>query len=194
MKRPSSRASTMALVGVSIATGGAALVSGDPAALVNPSNVLSLTCVTAVAVSTVRRAVLRSEERARAVLDKLQAQQELRERQLTDREEALRRRERLVDQTVATTNLRIRSAYARMDQVLDERTQDRVKYTELRNEYQELVREYNALVLEAAANPTHHPLAVGQTGPLPVVAGPRRVQRRGPHPQLEVVDDHHTSA
>ncbi|GGQ49455.1 hypothetical protein GCM10010250_21200 [Streptomyces althioticus] len=194
MKRPSSRASTMALVGVSIATGGAALVSGGPAALVNPSNVLSLTCVTAVAVSIVRRAVLRSEERARATLDKFARQQDLREQQLMEREEALRRRERLVDQTLATTDLRIRSAYARVDQVLDERTKDRVRYAELRTEYQELVREYNALVLEAAANPTRHPLAVGQTSPLPVVRGPRRIQRRGPHPQLEVVDDHHTSA
>ncbi|MFI9417986.1 hypothetical protein [Streptomyces werraensis] len=176
---------------MSIAIGGAALV--DPATLVSPSGVLPLTGVTAVAITTVRRAVRRSEKHARAALDKLVRQLEAREQQLAAREEALARREKLVDQTVATTNLRIWSAHARLDQALDDRARERHRVAELESEYRELARDYNALALEAAQhwNPStahHPPLAVGQTGNLPAARGPRRNQRRGPHAPLEVVN------
>ncbi|WP_306966293.1 hypothetical protein [Streptomyces afghaniensis] len=173
--------------------GGAALAAGDGELAGMPGVTLPLVCLTAAAAGVVRRYIAQQEQRIRRLFSQLARQQAERERELDRREADLAQREEVFQRTRFTTELRVRSAYGRMDMMLDELTAERAAHQELKAEYDELAREYNEVLLESAgalpAEVHHPPVAVGQIGTAGNARGPRRIpQRRGPRPFLSVVD------
>ncbi|KQW13598.1 hypothetical protein [Streptomyces sp. Root369] len=191
MQRPSEQPATVALVGVSAASGGAALAYSDGAAF-EPGVVLSFVCLTSAAVAVMRRTAARQERRMRSLFTDLSRQQDEREQQLAKREERATLYEESVHRQSQTADLRVRSAYGRIDQLNAECREERERRIQVEVEYGELAREYNEVLLETAQvdlpSPTRSPrrVAVGQTNE---ERGPRRhPERRGPLPSLSVVD------
>jgi hypothetical protein len=155
---------------------------------------LPLVCLTAAAAGVVRRYLSQQEQRIRRLHAHLARQHDERERELDRREADLARREELLQRTRFTTDLRVRSAYARMDIMLDELAAERDAHHELKVEYDQLARDYNEVLLESAGAPPaevqHAPVAVGQIGTAGNGHGLRHIpQRRGPRPFLTVVED-----
>ncbi|MFI2434753.1 hypothetical protein [Streptomyces sp. NPDC018693] len=193
MQRPSNRPNTMAVVGVGTVTGGAALAAGEGELAIAPGITLPIVCLTAAAVSIVRRYIAHQEQRIRDLFTGLARQHAERERELDRREADLALREEAFQRTRWITDLRVAGLYARMDMMRDEWASEHLAHTELQVEYRELAREFNELCLESAQAPPaevhQSPVAVGQTSPAGNSRGPRRQQqRRGPRPFLSVVE------
>lgn len=192
MQRPSSPPATVAVVGVSTVSSGTALAASSDLADA-PVIVLPIVCLTAAALGVVRRYVVQQEQRVRDVFTGLARQHARRERELDRREADLAHREEAFQRTCWTTELRIASANARMDQLRDDHAAERQAHAELQVEYRELAREYNEILLESAgerpAQQAHRPpVAVGQTTSAGT-SGPRHTPgRRGPRPFLSVID------
>ncbi|MEU6595405.1 hypothetical protein ABZ923_40470, partial [Streptomyces sp. NPDC046881] len=169
MQRSSSRETTVAVVGVGTVTGGAVLAAGEGGLSVAPGLALPIVCLTAAALRVVRHYVTQQEQRIRDLFTKLARQHAERERELDRREADLARREESLQRAFFISELRVASAYSRMDMMLDELADQRLAHHALQTEYRELASEYNELVLDAAeASPTaevhHSSVAVGQTG------------------------------
>jgi hypothetical protein len=193
MQRPSGRTETVALVGASTVSGGAFITigAGDDVCCV----MFSLVCLgTAAVAAAIRQIAAHHERRIRALYKRLLRDHHRRQQMLARREAALDRREQRLQLREHRADLRVRSAQARLDQVLDERTNERLAHAELQVEYRELAREYNELALEAAGGPPRpefqpDAVAVGQTVPAEHDRGSRRqMLHRGPRPVLKVVE------
>ncbi|MDX3345996.1 hypothetical protein PV387_23190 [Streptomyces sp. ME02-6987-2C] len=173
-------------------TGGAAIAASSGELALLPGLALPLVCITAAAAGVIRRYVVHQEQRIRELFNALAREHAERERALDRRENDLVHREAALRRTRFVTEMRIANVHGRLDQVLTERTDERLRHAELQVEYAELAREYNDLCREADAKQARvdrPPVAVGQTESAADSRGPRRtVQRRGPRPFLTVVE------
>ncbi|MFF0092797.1 hypothetical protein ACFYSF_22930 [Streptomyces canus] len=193
MQRPSSPPATVAVVGVSTLTGGAALAAGDGPLSDTPGFALPIVCLTAAMAGVIRRCAVRHESRLRAFFADQTRRLSERERALDEREADLLRREESFRRTAWVQDLRIASVHARLDILVEEIQQERERRKEIEAEYAALAHEHNEVLLESAGvareQEVHHPpVAVGQTSTADG-RGPRRgSHRRGPRPFLKVVD------
>ncbi|MEU7323312.1 hypothetical protein ABZ682_22590 [Streptomyces griseoviridis] len=198
MQRSSSH-TTVALVGVSAAGGGAALAAsatGFPA--VEPALTLPFVCLTAATAAFVRRCAIAQGRRVHTLFTRLARKRHERLQDLDAREEALAERERVLQLMTARTQLRVASAYAALDHLRAECAVERERRIQVESEYRELCHEYNDTLLnaEAPSQEAQPPIAVGQSGQ---GSGPQRLHTRprGPRPYLTVVidsDNRQTSA
>ncbi|MDX3360591.1 MULTISPECIES: hypothetical protein [Streptomyces] len=192
MQHPSSRPVTVALVGVTSFTGGVALTADDVVA-VEPGVLLWLVCLIAALGSLLRRFAARQRRFLHDLLAHLARRHQAQLRALERREEDLREREEAFRLVAGTTQLRIDSAQARLDEVAREFGDERERRRALEAEYEHLVREYNDLLLETsdqapAAQEQRSRVAVGQTGSGGHTARPRPNISRGFRPYLSLVD------
>jgi hypothetical protein len=191
LQRPSSRPVTVALIGVTSFTGGAAL-SADDVVAVEPGVLLWLGCLVAMLGSLLRGFAARQRRGLHDLLVHLARRHRAQARSLERREEALRRREEAFHLVAGTTQLRIESAHVRLDEVLRECATEREQRRALESEYQHLVRDYNELLLETssaapAAQEQRPRVAVGQTVSSGHASRPRP-NSSGFRPYLSVVD------
>ncbi|WP_328434496.1 hypothetical protein [Streptomyces sp. NBC_00425] len=188
--RRSSRHTTIALVGVSsFATGaGVNTLDGD---LPNVGPLFPVVCVTAVALTAIRRMTRTNDQRAKDLAETMRRREEEHREEMA---EVRRREQDRCDRIEAVADLRVRSVYGRLDQVTGELRNTKSALEELQHDYGDLTRDYNAVVRDALAEPLPgqearvQAAAVGYGQDGPHEHGPRRHRHRGPSPSLTVVE------
>ncbi|MFJ5038029.1 hypothetical protein [Streptomyces parvulus] len=166
--------------------------------LPDSSITLPIVCMAAWTLLAVRQLLTRQERRTRNLLDGMHAEHDqraeglaARERSIVEREQRITEREQLLQRQAYIYDLRVQSAFGRLDMVTAEKAAKAREVEELRREYDHLCEDYNDLALEQGRRDEDlklamRPVAVGETAA--TRNGPRR-QRGRPGPfSLSVVE------
>ncbi|MFJ4469488.1 hypothetical protein ACIP2X_18620 [Streptomyces sp. NPDC089424] len=152
MQRPTPRQTTVAAA--SALTGGAVVTTTayrdelDSAVIDVTCGLLPVACATTVVLTVVRRWLNQHEASTTNAVTRLLTQQETKQDELLARERALAHKERMQRRLVYTTDLRVRSAWHRSDDLMRENRELRSRLGQLEIDLQEVSREHNELVGE----------------------------------------------
>ncbi|MEZ7004969.1 hypothetical protein [Streptomyces sp. AD55] len=109
---------------------------------------LPLACTTAVALFVLRHWLAQHQARTTQAVQTLVTAHKIKQDELTDRERAVIKAERLLTRTKEVADLRARGIVDRLDMVNNENAHLRLKCESLENELGELTNEYNEAVAE----------------------------------------------